>query len=365
MSRVPKPASGHHIVPAFLLARFGFSLPEDRDPSNQRLKNLWVYERGKQPVVRKVETQCKENQYFSESQNGAHESGEHEENLANRVEEPFNRILSVIENLLFDPSEIDRYSICKYLAYMFMRTRPRKRASQKIARETSETVRKVADDGIKLRQLAAAFSIRIRSPIDLISLRATLLNLADSGKTSSELQNHFVSSMSVTAKGTIDDLLKLSLSLLISSDQAQFVISDNPVITRINVGNNLYDLGWGFRTPNIQVLMPVSPRACILLARSQPLRLQIPPSEVHVINGQLIQMADRYVYSQSRSDETQGLVDEHIGRKEYGKDVFGIPPLSEADLFAFLLQKALFGDESEVVIPAVRQSPHLMRIIRG
>ena len=245
MSKVTKPASGHHIVPAQLLAQFGFNLPEDRDPSDPRLKNLWAYERGKNPVRRRVETQCKENRYFAEWLGTACVPGAHEDYLAHCVEGPFNGILPVIENALYEPSEIDRYSICKYLAYMFMRARPRKQASLRIASETCRAARGIAADRSKLRQLAAAHSIRLDSGVDLEDLRLGLLKVANSGGTNAELQNHFVSSMGTTAQETIDDLLKLSLSLLISSGQTEFIISDNPVITRVSRGEPLLQSGMG------------------------------------------------------------------------------------------------------------------------
>jgi hypothetical protein len=365
MYNASKPAKRHHIIPAQLLAQFGFNLPEDLAPSDPRRKNLWAYERAKAgPVKRRVETQCMEKRYFAESHGAESLSAEHENYLADHVEGPFNNILPLLENVLYEPSEIDRYSICRYLAYMFMRARPRKQASLRIAGETCKAAQGIAADRSKLRQLAAAHSVRLNAAVDLEALRISLLEVANSGGTSEGLQNHFVSSMGTTAQETIDDLLKLSLSLLISRGPTEFIVSDNPVITRVPIGNHLYNLGWGFRTPNVQVLMPISPRACLFLSRGRAARVQISNSDVRDVNAQVIQMSDRFVYSRTRSDDVQTLMARQNSRREYGKDAFFVP-LAEDDLFYLMLQKAIFGNDPSVLIPPVQKSEVLTRIVRG
>jgi hypothetical protein len=110
---------------------------------------------------------------------------------------------------------------------------------------------------------------------------------------------------------------------------SRFITSDAPVTTmKILEGNSVYS-GYGFGQPDVSVVVPISPTKVFIASPSKRKWQSIQDStSIALINKITANFADRWVYSDSNSPETQSLVDQELGLATFGENAFRVttPP---------------------------------------
>jgi hypothetical protein len=338
-SRKSKPARGHHIIPAHLLGQF--ALPETLN-KRSRERIIWVYEKKKTPAKRSVESQCKENDYFSTIQADGTSSVAHEAKLNETVEIPFNNILSVIESPLYAPSLADALIVYRYVANMFTRSKQRRAASRANRSEINALYAKISNDQTRLRLLAAALSLKFRRGVFFAEVEEVLKDV-DTRLSVDERQHSsdFVESIDAFDEDIVRMLQGRPYGLLIAPAGKHFVIGDNPVLTRTPHGRHLL-VGDGFNKPNVHVLMPISSNFCLQIGLDGDFSRTVQPEEVDGINFDIITLCHRAVYASDNFEHIRQAMDQSAGSRKYKRDVFITPPLTEEQLFDFFV-KSLLG----------------------
>jgi Protein of unknown function (DUF4238) len=127
---------------------------------------------------------------------------------------------------------------------------------------------------------------------------------------------------------------------IIRTDPSEpFILSDTPVVTweRLEEG---FNFGLGFERPNLEVIVTVSPSACLhILPDVQRTRPVVTPttSEVNITH---IKFAYEACFADRKSDEIDKLVQENICTLKMGVNVFTLFHRNFDDKFLdFMMQQ--------------------------
>src|SRR5258708_40236939 len=101
-------------------------------------------------------------------------------------------------------------------------------------------------------------------------MRERLLKHADDMKSTPESKNAFLRDFLWQADDIKELLLQKPWRLWRAQPEAEFVTSDNPVISFVPVGNGELSPGYGFRFPGVVVAFPLSPGACLVMGDVGP-----------------------------------------------------------------------------------------------
>jgi hypothetical protein len=103
-----------------------------------------------------------------------------------------------------------------------------------------------------------------------------------------------------------------------------FVIGDAPVVTWERTENNILNLGQGFGRPNVEVLLPVSPTACLhvrpRVARTRSVRMAA-TAEVNIAQASF---AAEHCFTNILSQELDGILQPNFGTIRLGVDGFSV-----------------------------------------
>jgi hypothetical protein len=305
-------AIGSHIIPRFYLEQF--SVPSERKDGPGR---VWVYERGSEPDQRGTTVQGRENGYFEY----VRPDGTREETLENKLadmEGECNEALACAKSELFDWSLIAKSRLAFYAAMLFCRATQRRNFNQtnwaNIWKEFSQAV----NDDDFLNEMAEHYNRQFNTAVNVASLRARLLELVDSMKSAAESKNAFLRDFLSHADIIKELLLQKPWRPWKAQPQAEFITSDNPVISFVPVGNGELSPGYGFRYPGVVVAFPLAPSTCLAMGDLRPELYRLDISGIAKINEIIVRSCDKYVYSKTYSDRIKEMVNEFGGTATYG-----------------------------------------------
>jgi hypothetical protein len=98
--------------------------------------------------------------------------------------------------------------------------------------------------------------------------------------------------------------------------------SDNPVVTFIRLKEDLWHPGHGVRKPGVVVAFPLAPTACLAVGIEGREFQSVDAATVTRMNEIVVSCSDKFVYSKTRSEEIQKLVDTMGGWSIPGKTAF-------------------------------------------
>jgi Protein of unknown function (DUF4238) len=107
-------------------------------------------------------------------------------------------------------------------------------------------------------------------------------------------------------------------------ESAEFITSDNPVITMLPIGDQ-FAPGFGFNSSGVLVAFPLSPTSCLIIGRGGQESRQIDAKIVAQINELQLHSIFRNAYSRSRLQVVEGFVDQHAGDLKFGENAFLVP----------------------------------------
>lgn len=106
-----------------------------------------------------------------------------------------------------------------------------------------------------------------------------------------------------------------------TTEDNPFIIGDAPVVTWIRRGR-LLNYGFGFERPDVEVILPVCPTACLhalpLVPRTQEPQM---PSATEVNEAQA-SFASEYCYAHTNSPALNALIQPRLGSRQIGIHLF-------------------------------------------
>jgi len=287
-----------HYVPRFYLEAFA-------DPT--RPTNIWVYAKGAAaPQSWGIRGTAAETDYYSVV-NADGTRDDFFENTLSRVEglaAPILHRWQANPDAIVTAEEIERLSLFMALLYARVpRTRAdaeatidrlTKRAVKDVFRSRTEVARFLAENPDLTVGGEEAYEIS-QNPGQGIRLQVTKQSLTDG--------------LTRVALEILTHLLAMNVGLVIAPESMDFVTSDSPLSVCAALPDGRVEVGAGIGLPTAEVVLPLSPRRALHLARAPlPRRRRASVSHARAFNRRIAVQAERLVFASRFAKRTVNLV---------------------------------------------------------
>jgi hypothetical protein len=305
-----------HIIPAFYLEQF--ATPSERGKENPG--RIWVYERENEPDNRATSVQGREKGYFGFI------------GPEGKLEESFETVLAQHQidcNVVLVCAKYDTFhwpvgsheKLAFYAALLYSRATQRRAFTGKNSLTIATQLREAADDAQFVKEIADALSRKLGQPASEEMMRNSMLRHAEELKAPASSKNSFLSDLIHNSEYIATLLLKKQpWRVLRPQGSAEFVTTDNPLITFVPIGNGLLHPGYGFGKQMAVAAFPLAPDACLVMGNAWPVPTTLDDKTVDNLNDVFISICDRYVYSKTRSVKIHAAVQKCAGRFRYGEN---------------------------------------------
>lgn len=314
-----------HTIPERLLKQFAYF-----DTITRSLR-LWKYSKGKPPYPRaSPKTAARIDGYFA-NPNDARMEALIETKLAYEIEDPVHKLLPSFDDPTWTPSQLQRVQLTRYINLLFNRSEARREGSKHTRDIMQRTVERFVSDESRLLTVAVQWSINaffrgqrlLFGAKDIADVARAVLERMQTESAQQEAYSELMASMlsgSLTQKAD-EWMIKGEWRIIRANSSEPFILSDTPVVTweRRDQG---FNLGIGFERPNLEVILPVSPTACLqILPDVQRTRAAVTPTvtEVNIIQASFAREA---CFADRKSDEIDTLLQENIHKLKIGQNVF-------------------------------------------
>jgi hypothetical protein len=308
---------GSHIIPRFYLDRFAD--PPDREDGQ---KQIWVYEKGRKPRYTATVVQGFQNGYFAFTK----DDGTLDESLETRLAELEGNCLETLEltaTQFFDiQSASRRNDLAFYASMLFCRAKQRRNRSEKTYANLRQQFVDLLADEEWLDRVTAHYVERTGDTIRPKVLKDRIAIFAERMNDTKELRNSFVEDLIQTTEILKNVALQKPWQLLRAPKGAEFVTSDNPFITFIDLGNGRLNSGHGLRKKETIGVFPIAPQVCLVMGTEGPDEVTTDAASVTLINNTIIELCERYVYSKTLSEGVRQVVDKMANERKYGVNAF-------------------------------------------
>src|SRR2546427_850226 len=326
-------AIGSHIIPRFYLEQFA-------TPSNRERKywRVWVYERGKEPHHRATSSQGYENGYFGFVRRDGSLDESLESKLA-KLEDDCNDVVVAAKSDLFDwSSTAYRNKLAFYAALLFARATQRLNLTNRNWKTMQDTFAEMIKEDDYVKRLAARYGAMFNQVVEPERIRAELTRLSQEMQTPAATKNSFVEDIIDHAEIGKEILLRKPWQVWKSST-AEFITSDNPMVTFVPITKDVWHPGYGLTYPGVVVLFPLAPEVCLTMGISGAYVISVDAERVNKVNQTVTSVCDRFVYSRTRSEEIKSLVDTYAGTIKYGVNALMPVGLRMPSLREFIREK--------------------------
>ncbi len=310
---------GSHIIPKFYLEQF--ATPSKR--GKNKPGRIWVYEKNKEPQERGTSVQGVENGYFGLVRSDGSLEESFETYLANREKE-CNDILICAKSDLFDwTSTHYRNKLAFYASLLYSRATQRREFTAMNWARIQKQLAELIDDDKYVRDLTDHYQKKFPNQnVSIVAIRNRMRGLLAETQTKSATKNVFLNDLLFIAEFIQNVLLEKPWQVWKAPSGAEFITSDNPLITFIPVGNGELNPGHGFRKPGVITAFPLAPNACLAMGAQGSEFRTLTALQLSRVNETIVRLCDRFVYSKTQSDEIKKMVDEHAGATKYGVNAF-------------------------------------------
>ena len=306
---------GSHIIPKFYLEQFA------KGRTKKKPGRLWVYEKGKDPDERSTSVQGFENGYFGYVLPDGSLEESFETELA-KLESECDEVLVCAKFETFHWPHGSREKLARYAALLFSRSTQARSFNLKQRSIVLAEILDAARDDQLVAEITKGLSRATGQPMPEDLTRSSIREYVDS-QTPASPKNGFLSGL-LEKSETIATLLlqKESWRVIRTAGDAEFVTTDNPLITFLPLGSGMLHPGYGFRRQEIVAVFPLAPGACLAMGNAWPVSRTLDARTLSHLNEALIATSDRYVYSKTRSVEVQEAVQKYGGNVKYGENAF-------------------------------------------
>jgi len=300
---------------------------------------IWVYEKGKPPDQRATKVQCRVNGYFGSVRPNGSLDESLEPKLAD-LENECNDVLFCAKSDLFDwSSTANRNRLAFYAALLFCRATQKRNLTVRSWEKSHQDLSDLMLDTQYLEDMADHYSRETQQSISPAHIRAGLLSVAMRTNTSRVAKNLFLDKLLAHAHLIKDELLSRKWQVWKSPPDADFITSDNPVITWKPDRRDMWTIGCGFRVEGAVTALPLCPSRCLVMGINGSEYRTLQTDDVVKLNTAVIRLSDRYVYSQNLSAQVETIVNECGGEEQYGVKAFTRPPVNTPTLADFMKRR--------------------------
>jgi hypothetical protein len=311
-----------HTVPRALLEQFAFDDAKTRSP------RLWCYKKGISPHLVSPKSATRWEGHFSDPDDPKKEVTL-EAQLKREIEDPVNQFIKLVGFRTFTFNATYARQLTAYIRLLFHRSRARRAASEIQSSNRLDALRSLLADEDKLSQIAGRLTLRMLAEGSQISRAVTANDLKESMEneiakhtSAEESQRTYIQTLATMLNYDEPNMYLGQWGVLRTEPQQPFVIGDAPVVSWIRTEDNALSLGQGFAKPEVEILLPVSPTACLhVLPRVDRSRVVKPPT-VDEVNGTQAAFATQSCFTNLRSDEIDSLIQPRLGVIRLGREGF-------------------------------------------
>jgi hypothetical protein len=306
-----------HTIPRFYLEQFA-------NPSRREDKRgkVWVYQKGKEPQLRATNSQGYECGYFGVVRPDGSLDESLETHLA-RLEDRCNDILVSSKYELCDLRSLtNRNILAFYATLLFQRSTAQMTFSASNWSKLKEPYTKLASNEEYLRDTAEHFTQMTGQLITPESIRTLIQKQVERFSDKDNAKNSFLTSLLVNVEIMQGELVSKPWQIWGAPADAEFVTSDNPLVTYLPITPELWHPGHGFRQPNVVTAFPLAPSACLTMGITGREFERVTESTVMRMNDIIVRSSARFVYSKARSDSIALMMEEFGGTSVPGKNAF-------------------------------------------
>ena len=260
-----------HTVPKKLLEQFAYYHPQTQS------KRLWRYHKGWKPHGNaSPKTATRWDGHFADPTNSEKEA-ELEERLKREFEDPVNQFLEMLAYKKFVWSAIHTIKLSGYVKMLFNRSAARKAASPQQVALKLQPFKDLLEDEEALSTLAAKYTLDMLERGDLPGPMVTKQDVLDGLKRAiknnsgpDQSQIDYVATIETMMNQPDDQMINGKWTIIPTEPDNPFVIGDAPVVTWERTAENRLMFGMGFARPNVEIMLPVSPTACLHIQPDVP-----------------------------------------------------------------------------------------------
>ena len=302
------------------------------DPVTRSLR-LWKYSKGKPPYPNASPKTATRIDGFFANPNDATTETAIEKKLGAEVEDHVHKFISKFNDSSWTMTDEHRRYMTRYINLLFNRSESRKEGTKHTQQIMARTLERFLGNEVRLITVAAQWSMkaffrrqplpRLLTPQDVADAASRVMRQI---QTESARQKGFADLMVTAISGSLtsradEAMINGEWRVVRTTASEPFILSDTPVVTweRLTHG---FNFGIGFERPNLEVILPVSPSACLhILPTVKRTTTPITPtvSEINIVQAAFARHA---CFADRRSDEIDKLVQENISKLRIGENVF-------------------------------------------
>lgn len=315
-----------HTVPRFLLNQFAYDDPVTRS------RRLWQYSRDRKPWKRaSPATATRFDHHFQDPADPGREE-RLETRLNQAIENPVHRFLAELrfgDLFPWQPQYVAQ--LTRYITLLFNRSRSRRDATREHTQIQVESLTSLLANDDQVSQIAARWTIRQigngispdEATVTVDEVRERLNETIKRIQTEEHIKTTYVDAMERAFANFDQTMAGGHWGILTTTPDNPFIIGDAPVVTWIRAGNFLH-YGFGFHRPNVEVLLPVCPTACLHVLPLVPRNQQPLMPAVSEVNEAQAVFASEYCYGHMNSQAINDLIQPRIGRRRIGVHLFSV-----------------------------------------
>ena len=296
-------AIGSHTIPRFYLEQFA-------NPSKRKGKpgEVWTYEKGKPTHPRSTRSQGYQNGYFAYFKEDGTADESFETRLA-ELEDRYNDALVCAKSQFYDLNSLaHRNHLGFYIGMLFARSTVRRKFSESNWAKLQTPFAQLESDENYLHDAAAHYSEVLGEDVTIENIANVIRRVAATFTDKKLTGNSFIKDLLFHAEMLKGEIVPRPWQVLKAPTGAEFITSDNPVITFIKLKEDLWHPGHGFRKTGVVIAFPLAPSACLTIGIEGREYEEVDAATVMRMNDLVVRCCDRFVYSRALSKEIEGMV---------------------------------------------------------
>jgi hypothetical protein len=311
-----------HTVPKRLLKQFAYDDPITRSP------RMWRYTKGRPPSPVSPKSATRVQGYFADP-NDPDQETRVETRLAYEIEDPVSKFISQFSDLHWTMNEGHRRQMTRYITLLFNRCTAKRAATNHSQEIKAYAIQKFLENETQLITVAAhwninAFLNQVRLPrlLTIQDVAETAKRALVYSKSGPALQEGFVKSV-VDAMAFFDDTMYRGIwNIMRTTANDPFILSDTPVVTWERLESGAFNYGQGFRRANVEVVLPISPSACLhILPDVERTRKPVLPT-VREINSAQAAFSHQACFASTNSPEVNEIMQTFAHTVQLGRNAF-------------------------------------------
>lgn len=333
-----------HTVPRCLLDQFAYDDPVTKS------RRLWQYAKGRAPWGFASPSSATRVEHHFEDPSDPVREEKLEERLNREIENPVHRFLPLLR--YSDTFPLQRHYVrhlTRYITLLFNRSQNRKDGTREQVQILIDSMQALFANDAKLSQVAAHWTIRMiqrgfapeEAIVSVELVRERISEAIEEMKTEQHIKTTYVDSMERALAYFDQRLANGAWKIIPTTISNPFIIGDAPVVTWVRRSNGILDYGLGFERPDVEVLLPVCPTACLhILPEVQRTRGAYIPTAREVNEAQA-SFSTEYCYANTDDPALDQIVQPHLGTRKIGINAFSVRHRNYEDtIFELLMSDA-------------------------